>query len=51
MQQKGTKSFSYQYGLVSMGSKYLNLRKKAGVNSITYFFDLNDLEEPLATFL
>ena len=37
--------------LFSIGSKSLNLRKKAGVNSTTYFFDLNDLKETLGTFL
>ena len=35
----------------SIGSKSLNLRKKAGVKSMTYFFKLNDLKETLATFL
>ena len=35
----------------SIGSKSLNRCKKAGVNSVTYFFILNDLKETLATFL
>ena len=33
----------------SIGSKSLNQRKTASVNSMTYFFKLNDLKETLAT--
>ena len=41
----------YLLVMLSIGSKSLYLRKKAGVNSMTYFFKLNDLKEILATFL